>query len=130
MMARFGVEVVILEGSARLIPDHEPEIGRAVQDYFEEDGIGVITGVQVERLSREGETRVVHARVMGQQREYRADQILMAVWRQPNNAKMGAEERGGKQDHGGAIIVDPFQQTKNTTNSSTSQVTTNPPIVY
>src|SRR5260221_6376653 len=104
MMARFGVEVLILQRSTRLIPDHEPEIGRAIQDYFEQDGIGVITGVQVERLSREGETRVVHARVMGQQREYRADQILMAVGRQPNTANLGLEHIGVKRDDDGAGI--------------------------
>src|SRR5262249_8448392 len=48
MMARFGVDVLILQRSVRLIPDHEPEIGRAIQDYFEQDGIGVLTGVRVE----------------------------------------------------------------------------------
>jgi pyruvate/2-oxoglutarate dehydrogenase complex dihydrolipoamide dehydrogenase (E3) component len=36
MMARFGVEVLILQRSVRLIPDHEPEVGRAIQDYFEQ----------------------------------------------------------------------------------------------
>ncbi len=130
MMARFGVEVLILQRSTRLIPDHEPEIGRAIQDYLEQDGIGVITSVQVERLSREGETRVVHARVMGQQREYRADQILMAVGRQPNTANMGVEQVGVKLDNGGAIIVDPFQQTSNPIIYATGDVSTNPEFVY
>jgi mercuric reductase len=32
MMARFGVEVLILQRSVRLIPDHEPAVGRAIQD--------------------------------------------------------------------------------------------------
>jgi mercuric reductase len=130
MMARFGVEVLILQRSTRLIPDHEPELGRAIQDYLEQDGIGVITGVQVERLSREGETRVVHARVMGQQREYRADQILMAVGRQPNTPNMGLEQVGVKLDDDGAIIVDEFQQTSSPNIYATGDVSTNPEFVY
>ncbi len=130
MMARFGVEAIILQRSTRLIPDHEPELGHAVQDYFEQDGIGVITGVQVERLSRERETRVVHARVMGQQREYRADQILMVVGRQPNTADLGLEHLGVKLDDDGAIMVNEFQQTNNPNIYATGDVSTNPEFVY
>src|SRR5258708_490145 len=130
MMARFGVEVLIVQRSSRLIPEHEPEIGRAIQDYFEQDGIGVITGVQVERLSRDGETRVVHARVMGQRREYRADQILMAVGRQPNTKSLGLEHIGVKLNGAGAVIVDEFQQTSNSIIYATGDVSTNPEYVY
>lgn len=61
LMARLGVEVQVLQRSARLVPDHEPEIGLAIQAYFEQENIGVLTGVQVERLARERQMRVVHA---------------------------------------------------------------------
>lgn len=88
-MARLGVDVLILQRSARLVPEHEPEIGRAIKEYFEREGIGVITGVQVEKLSRDGESRVVHVKVMGQDREFRADQILMVLGRQPNTQGLG-----------------------------------------
>ncbi len=130
MMARFGVEVLILQRSIRLIPDQEPEIGHAIQDYFEQDGIGVLTGVQVERLSREGDTRIVHARVMGQPREFRADQILMAVGRQPNTANLGLENVGVALNEDGFMIVNEFQQTSNPAIYATGDVTTNPEFVY
>lgn len=130
MMARFGVEVLILQRSSRLIPEHEPEIGRAFQDYLEQDGIGVITGVQIERLSRERDTRIVHARIMGQEREFRADHILMAVGRQPNTANLGLEHVGVELDSGGAIIVNEFQQTSNPIIYATGDVSTNPEFVY
>ncbi len=130
MMARLGVEVLILQRSLRLVPDHEPEIGRAIQDYLEQEGMGVLTGVQVERLSREGDTRVVHARLMGQQREFRADQVLMALGRHPNTEGLGLEHVGVKLDEQGAIVVNEYQQTSNPIIYATGDVTTNPDYVY
>lgn len=129
-MARLGVDVLILQRSLRLIPDHEPEIGRAIQDYFEGEGIGVLTGVRIERLGHDGDTRVVHARVMGQTREYRADQILMALGRQPNTAGLGLEKVGVALDENGAILVNEYQQTSNPVIYATGDVTTNPEYVY
>ncbi len=129
-LARLGVEVLILQRSTRLIPEHEPEIGRAIQDYLEREGIGVLTGVQVARLGREGETRVVHAQVMGQPRQFRADQILMALGRQPNTRDLGLEHVGVRVDGNGAIIVDAYLQTSNPALYATGDATTNPEFVY
>jgi mercuric reductase len=129
-MSRLGVQVVILQRSPRLIPEHEPEIGRAIQDYLEQEGIGVITGVVVERLSRDGDSRVVHARVMGQVREYRAEHILMALGRQPNTSDLGLEHVHVETNIDGAIIVNEFQQTSNPHIYATGDATTNPEFVY
>ncbi len=129
-MARLGVEVLILQRSLRLVPEHEPEIGRAVQDYFEQDGIGILTNIQVERVSRDGDMRIVHARIMGQTREYRADQILVALGRQPNTAGLGLEHVGVQVDDNGAIIVNQYQQTTNPLICATGDVTNNPEYVY
>ena len=130
MMARLGVNVLLLQRSTRLIPEHEPEIGRAIQDYLEHEGIGVITGVQVERLSREGDTRIAHARVMGQQREFRADQIFMAFGREPNTKGLGLEQVGVETDQDGFIIINEYQQTTNPRIFAVGDVTTNPEFVY
>lgn len=129
-MARFGVKVLILQRSLRLVPEHEPEIGRAIQDYLEEEGIGVLTGVTIDRLSREGDTRVVHAHLMGQSREFRADQVLLALGRQPNTAGMGLEHVGVQLDANGAIIVNEYQRTSNPNVFAVGDVSTNPDYVY
>jgi mercuric reductase len=129
-MARLGVEVFILQRSSRLVPEHEPEISRAIREYLEQEGIGIITGVQVERLGREGDTRVVHARMMGQARELRADQILMALGRQPNTAGLELEHVGVETDANGAIVINEFQQTSNPRIYAVGDVTTNPELVY
>lgn len=129
-MARFGVNVLILQRSTRLVPDHEPEVGRAIKDYLEQEGIGVITGVQIDRLSRDGDTRIVHARVMGQEKDFKADQILMALGREANTAGMGLEHVSVELDENGAIIVDKYQQSSNPAIYASGDVTNNPAFVY
>ncbi len=129
-MARLGVDVLILQRSTRLVPDHEPEIGRAIKDYLEQEGIGIITGVEVERLSRDGETRIAHARVMGQEREFKADQILMALGRQANTKGIGLENIDVELEPNGSIIVDEYMQSSNPAIYATGDVTNNPEFVY
>lgn len=129
-MARLGVDVLILQRSTRLVPEHEPEIGRASKDYLEQEGIGVITGVEVERLSRDGDTRIVHARVMGQEKEFKADQILMALGRKANTKGLGLKNVDVELDQHGAIIVDKYQQSSNPAIYASGDVTSNPEFVY
>ena len=129
-LARFGVEVLILQRSTRLVPDHEPRIGREIKDIFEHEGIGVITGAQVERLERDGETRIVHASVMGSKREFRADQVLMALGRTPNTSGMGLEHLDVELDERGAILVDEYLQSSNPMIFAAGDVTQNPEFVY
>jgi mercuric reductase len=129
-MARLGVEVLILQRSPRLVPEHEPEIGRAIKEYFEHEGIGVITSVQVERLSRDETSRIVHAKVMGQDREFRAEQIFMALGRESNTQDMGLKHVKVELDENGAIVVDEYQQTSNPKVYAIGDVTTNPEFVY
>lgn len=131
MMAHFGVEVTILQRSSRLVPEHEPEISQAIQDYFQQDeGIQVVTGVQVERLRRDGEMRVVRARVMGQLQEYRAEQILMALGRDHNTDGLGLENVGVKLTEDAAITVNEFLQTTNPSIYAVGDVTPYPEYVY
>jgi mercuric reductase len=129
-MARFGVRVVILQRSSRLIPDHEPELGRALKGYLEEEGIGVVVGVQVERIEREGDERIVHARVHGRSQVYRAEQVLMALGRQPNTAGMRLDEMGVELDENGAVIVNGYMRTSQSDIYATGDCTTNPEFVY
>ena len=129
-LARLGVEVLILQRSTRLVPDHEPRIGRDIKDIFEHEGIGVITGVEIERLERDSETRIVHASVMGSKKKFRTDQILMALGRKPNTAGMGFENMDVELDEQGAIVVDEYLQSSNPMIFAAGDVTQHPEFVY
>lgn len=43
-VARFGVNVSVIEGMDRLLPRHEPEAGETLAEVFTAEGIGVHTG--------------------------------------------------------------------------------------
>jgi len=73
---------------------------------------------------------VVVAQVGGEQREFRAQHVLMATGRTPNTQNMGLEEVGVELDEQGFIIVDPYMQTSNQRIYAAGDVTNGPKLVY
>ena len=130
MMARFGVRVTILQRSERIIPEHERELARALTEALVEEGIEVVTGVQVERIDIDGQQRVVRARVGGHAEVFRAAQVLMALGREPHTAGIGLEEVGVERDHTGGVRVDARMRTSNPRVYAAGDVSDKPEFVY
>lgn len=128
--ARFGTQVTILQRSPRLIPEHEPEIAEALAGYLRDEGLIVHTGVTPLAIRQEGDDKVVTAEVDGQRREFRAEQVLMAVGRVPHTANMGLDDAGVTLDKDGFIVVDDFMQTSNPRIYAIGDVTQHPKLVY
>jgi pyruvate/2-oxoglutarate dehydrogenase complex dihydrolipoamide dehydrogenase (E3) component len=56
VLARFGVQVTIIEASERLLPAEEPEAGAALEAAFAAEGIAVHTGAAAQQVAaRNGE---------------------------------------------------------------------------
>ncbi len=130
MMARFGVRVTLLQRSERILPTHEPEVSTALTEALREEGLEIITGVQVLQLGREGNARTVRARVNGQPRTFRAAHILMALGRQPNTDALGLANVGVAMTAQGNIIVDKHMATSNPHIYAAGDCTTLPQFVY
>ena len=113
LFARFGTKVTILQRSPRLIPDHEPEVSQAIATYFEEEGIAIHTGVKLGAIREEQGQKVLSVEVNGEPREFRAEQILMAMGRRANTAGLGLDAVGVNLDDLGAIIVDDHMRSSN-----------------
>ena len=128
--ARFGTEVTILQRSSRLIPEHEPEIAELLTDYLREEGLNIYTGAKTLAIRQDNAEKVVAAEVNGKQREFRAEEVLMAVGRTPNTKGMGLEEAGVKLDKEGFIVVDDYMQTTNPNIYAAGDVTNSPKLVY
>lgn len=128
--ARFGTQVTILQRSSRLLPEHEPEVAEALADYLRAEGLAVHTGVKPLAIRQEAGETVVTAEVDGGRREFRAEQVLMAVGRTPRTADMGLEEAGVTLDKDGYIVVNEFMQTSNPRIYATGDVTRHPKLVY
>lgn len=67
---------------------------------------------------------------MGQPREFQAEQILIALGRQPNTQGLGLEQVGVKVDALGAILMNEYQQTTHPAIYATGDATTRPEFVY
>jgi pyruvate/2-oxoglutarate dehydrogenase complex dihydrolipoamide dehydrogenase (E3) component len=83
-------EVVVLEGSDRLLAREEPFAGEELRAAFEAEGITVVTGARVTEARRVGSDGPVVART-GDGREFTGDEILVAVGRRPATADLGLE---------------------------------------
>jgi len=128
--ARFGTQVTILQRSPRIIPEHEPEIAEALADYLRQEELTIHTGVRPLAIRQNNNEKVIMAEVSGQRREFRAEQVLMAVGRTPNTQDMGLEEVGVELDARGFIQVDEFMQTSHPRIYAAGDVTNRPKLVY
>lgn len=92
--SRFGTEVTVVEGGPRLLPLEEPEAGATIAEVFREEGIGVLTGVSVDRVAHSNGVFSVEASGT----EVRATNLLIATGRRASPAAVGAETIGVPAD--------------------------------
>ena len=109
---RLGAEVVILE-AARMLPREDPEMAAVIERALLRDGVGLRTGVSVERVEMAGETTVVHLKGEGGPGErIEGSHLLVAAGRRPVVDGLGLEAAGIAFDQGG-ITVDRSLRTSN-----------------
>lgn len=128
--ARLGTQVTILQRSERIIPEHEPEISEGLADALRAEGLTVHTGTTLLGIRAAKGEKVVTATVNGEEREFRAEQVLMALGRTPNTQNMGLEEAGVELDEQGFIKVNDRLETSNPHIYAVGDVTNRPQFVY
>jgi mercuric reductase len=128
--ARLGTKVMLLQRSSRLIPEHEPEISTALAEALCQEDLTIQTGVKPLAIREEAGQKVVTANVNGEEGEFRAEQVLMAVGRTPNTQDMGLEEIGVELDTQGFIKVNSRLATTNPNVYAVGDVTGGPNLVY
>ncbi|GIX26163.1 MAG: mercury(II) reductase [Burkholderiales bacterium] len=110
---RFGVKVTLLEAGPRIAPQEEPEIGKALCRYLEEEKMQVLCGAAIERVSRSEAGYRLEAVVDGKIRAIESEQLLVATGRRPTTAGFGLERAGVKLGERGEILVDRHLRTDN-----------------
>jgi len=128
--ARLGTKVTLLQRSSHLIPEHEPEISTALAEALRQEGLTIQTGVKLLAIREEAGQKVVTAMVNGEEGEFRAEQVLMAVGRTPNTQHLGLEEIGVKLDEQGFIKVNSRLETTTSNIYAVGDVTGGPNLVY
>ncbi|MGH3042705.1 MAG: mercury(II) reductase, partial [Gaiellaceae bacterium] len=130
LFARLGSEVTVIELLERLAPFEEPEASAVIEDVFVAEGIRVVTGARVERVSHEADEKVVHATVEGSEQHLAADEILAATGRRANTELLALARAGVETNEQGQVAVDPTLRTSNPRVFAAGDVTAAPQFVY
>ncbi|WP_420628248.1 dihydrolipoyl dehydrogenase family protein [Candidatus Leptofilum sp.] len=91
VLARFGVEVTIVEAGERLLPAEEPEASMAIESVFAAEGIQIHTGTAVEGV-RSVDGSVIVSLAGGV--ELSGERLLVATGRKANLTGLGLESAG------------------------------------
>jgi dihydrolipoamide dehydrogenase len=102
-LRRFGSDVAVVQGAARLAEREDERVGDLLRAALEGDGIAVHTGVQAERVTLEGDQRVV---ALDDGSELRGERLIVAVGRRPRGAGIGLETVGVAPGPNGEVPVD------------------------
>ncbi len=118
MYSRFGTEVTLLQRNERIIPEHEPEISDGLFNYLTEEGIEIVTGVEVDKVYQKNGSKFVNALVKNKTsgkrklKTFEAEQLLMATGRKPNTQDLHLENALVRvREKDGAIMVDSEMRT-------------------
>jgi len=127
---RAGSHVTVLEALPRIVPMEEPEVGKALRRYLEEEGMVVRPGVRITRVERvAGRYRVVFVEG-GREEVVESEQLLVATGRRPNTGGLGLEEAGVEVGPKGEIRVNEYAQTTNPRIYAAGDCTGDPMFVY
>lgn len=107
---RLGTKVTLIQGPGRILPQEDTEVSAEIAHVLQSEGIDIITGARFIGASRAGDKKVVIARKGDQQLRFEADQILIALGRQPSVAGLNLEAAGIRYTAKG-IEVDDYLQT-------------------
>jgi mercuric reductase len=125
ILHQMGVDITILQRSAHVLSGMDGQLGREIEQCFREDGIEVVTNVDVQHVrgadpiaadggNQAADTGVtVQTAVGGNAREFTAEALFVATGVRPNTAGIGLDTVGVATDDDGAVIVDEYFQTAN-----------------
>ena len=91
VFSRFGVRVTIVQHGPRLVPGDEPEASDLLERVFVEEGIRVLTGVELQRATYADGAFTL---ALDSGEELGADKVLVAAGRIPNLDDLGLETVG------------------------------------
>ncbi len=112
--ARLGSRVALLERMDQVLTREDPDAAALVAAALARDGVELVFGCRVERVTRRGDEKVLALRVGEEgRRELVVDEILIGAGRAPNVEDLGLETIGVEFDPREGVRVDDTLQTTN-----------------
>jgi pyruvate/2-oxoglutarate dehydrogenase complex dihydrolipoamide dehydrogenase (E3) component len=91
LLARFGVDVKIVEAADRILPAEEPETSKVLEAEFASEGIEVHTGVAVQEVESYNNSIIVK---LDNGNELVSERLLIAAGRKVDLTELGLESVG------------------------------------
>ena len=130
MFSRLGTRVTVLEAQRRILPAEDPAIGEALGGFLRSEGLGIHTGIELDRVDREGDGYTVAFREGSDLRLLQAEQVLVATGRRANTAGYGLEAVGVALGRKGEIVVNDYLETPSAGVYAAGDVLGDPMFVY
>ena len=103
---RFGSQVTVIERGSQLAGREDPDIGAALLELFQDEGIQVLLETAVRRVEgRSGEHVRLHVEARGGGEVIEGTDLLIAAGRTPNTDGIGLELAGIELDSRGYVKV-------------------------
>ncbi|MBI4055472.1 MAG: mercuric reductase [Elusimicrobia bacterium] len=109
---RFGSEVFLVEVECQILTREDPDAARIVEKAFQRDGIETLCEVQIQKVLRRGNAKVLELKHHGKPQELEVDEILLGVGRAPNTEGLNLEAAGVEYGRRGVHVND-YLQTSN-----------------
>jgi mercuric reductase len=120
-----GAEVTVIARST-LLSKEDPEIGVALKQAFEDEGINVLLNASPQAVSHDGQQFTLAIN----DTEIRGEQLLVATGRQANSSALALAKAGVKTDNRGSIIIDEHMRTNVENIYAAGDCTNQPQFVY
>jgi pyruvate/2-oxoglutarate dehydrogenase complex dihydrolipoamide dehydrogenase (E3) component len=127
--ARLGTRVTILQRGRTLLSEMDEDVGRALEAALIDEGIEVVTGAQLLRVTHEATEKTVWVMKDGRERSYVGEEILQALGRQPNIDGLHLDLADVTVD-GGRMVVDGAMRTSQPHIYAVGDVNDVTPIVH
>lgn len=129
MMQRLGSRVTVLQRSERILPAEDADLSDALAGYLADEGITILTGVQLQQVSGNG-TVCIDFKRGGEQRRVEAEQLLVAAGRRADTSGLGLEQIGVELNKDSSVKTDEHCRTTVSHIYAAGDVSGNPAFVY
>jgi len=126
LYAHLGTKVTLLQRSARILPEEEPELADLLAGCLREEGIGIRTGAEIRGVEKTPAGVEVSVATGGTVEKIPAERLLLATGRSPNTRGLGLDRAGVKTGPGGAVVVDTMLRTSSPSVWAAGDVTGEP----
>lgn len=107
----FGAEVTLLTDTPRVLPRDDADAAAVLERRLVADGVVVVPGVAVTRVTRESGAVTVQYERQGRAGQVACDRILVATGRAPNVEGLGLDAAGVAWDAAGVTVDDRLRTT-------------------